>query len=134
MSVLDYFNLDLMPEEPVLGSKNKDEKQRRARRRTWLTIRMYLAAWLGVISQRLLTLYHEGQPFDWDHFDPIYLMIALIIATVIFPLVFPRAFVKMPKHTRWVGTQSWRMVQFCIAFQQGFFWQALLSLLTPGNP
>ena len=99
MSLLNYFNLGILPDDPDLGKKDKATKKKRKKRkrnRLWLTIAMYLGVWLGVLGQNLLELSQADVPIIGDAFGFVRVFTALIISTVIFPLVFPRAFAKMP--------------------------------------
>ena len=85
--------------------------------------------WLGILGQRILTLYDAGSPVNWGTIRPDFLLVAFAVAAAIFPTVFPKTIVRMPKEAQKVGTAGWFIVQLCISFQQGFFWQALLSLI-----
>ena len=132
--IKEYFSLGFQTDNPVFGKKETKEvleQKKMERKNFWLTIGMYVAVWLGVIGQKLMSIYQEGKPITWDGIGIGGLLLSLVIATVIFPQVFPRAFAKMPRVDRNVEGGNWRFVQFCIAFQQGFFWQSLITLLTP---
>jgi len=136
-SLLDHFDLGILPPaEPTLGGEEKDGAKRKARRRArarkrlWFTLLMYFGVFLVVLGEAVMSLFKSGKPFDWEIFGPGRFLLALVIATVIFPQVFPKVFGKMEEET--VGSKGdlgvdKRVVQFCIAFQNGFFWQALLK-------
>lgn len=130
MNIFKYFDLGLMPEEPELGSKSSKTQKKKNLNRLLTTLLMYLCVWLGIIGQKLLTMNQSGVPITWENLGWAEPLIALIIATAIFPLVFPKIFTKMPARAR-KAEGSWFFVQLCVAFQNGFFWQALLSLITP---
>lgn len=131
MNPLHYFDLELMPEEAVLGGKSKAEKQKRNIQRFLVTLLMYVFVWLGVLGQKVLALHQEGSPINWQSLGDGFLFVALVIATVIFPVVFPKVFVKMPAKAQKSGDGGWFFVQLCVAFQQGFFWQSILALIAP---
>ena len=130
MNIFKYFDLDLMPEEPELGSKSKKVKNKRKAKQISITLLMYLFVWLGIIGQKLMQLYQEGQPVSWGNLGQGFLLITFVVATAIFPTVFPKVFAKMPARAR-KAEGGWFIVQLCVAFQNGFFWQALLSLIVP---
>jgi len=130
MNIFNYFDLGLMPEEPELGSKSQKAQKKKNINRLLITLLMYVFVWLGIMGQKLLELQQAGLPFTWKslgHSEPL---VALVIATAIFPVVFPKIFAKMPARARH-AEGGWLFVQLCVAFQNGFFWQALLSLITP---
>lgn len=131
MNILKYFDLGLLPEEAVLGSKSQNQKNRRNFKRFLVTLLMYAFVWLGILGQKILALQQAGIPINWDSFGQGFPLIALIIATALFPTVFPKVFIKMPTKSKKDGAGGWFFVQLCVAFQQGFFWQALLSLIVP---
>ncbi len=131
MDLTRYFDLGLFPEEAALGAKTERNKKRREGRRLIMTLAMYASVWLGVIGQKALTLYQAGQPATWQNLGQGFTIIALVIATAIFPAVFPKTFAKMPPQAQKSGAWGWLFVQMCVSFQQGFFWQALLSLMIP---
>jgi hypothetical protein len=125
MDALRYFNLGLLPDEAALGGKAAH--QRRVRKRTLLTLLVYAGVWLGVLAQKLLVINQAGQQFTWANLNPVNLLVALVISTAIYPLVVPRVFSKLPSQGG--GEFGKVLLQFCTAFQQGFFWQALLGLI-----
>lgn len=129
MKLLHYFDLGLAPDEAVLGQRTKAQKRKRNLQQLFLTFTMYVFVWLGILGQRILTLYNAGIPVNRETIRPEFLLVAFAIATAIFPAVFPKTFAKMPKEAQKVGTVGWFIVQLCVSFQQGFFWQALLSLI-----
>jgi hypothetical protein len=131
MNIFKYFDLGLMPDEAVLGSKTESEKNKRNRNRFLVTLLMYVFVWLGILGQKVLSLYQAGLPVSWENLGQGFTLAALVIATAIFPSVFPKVFVKMPTKPKKSGAGGWFFVQLCVAFQQGFFWQALLSLIIP---
>ncbi|MBK6647466.1 MAG: hypothetical protein IPG44_17260 [Anaerolineales bacterium] len=78
----------------------------------------------------MMEVYRAGKSVSWESLGPGFLLIAIVIATVIFPVVFPKVFAKMPARAR-KAEGGWFIVQLCVAFQNGFFWQALLGLIIP---
>lgn len=130
MNIFNYFDLGLFPEEAELGSKKEMTKKRRKQKHFFITILFYLFLWLGILSQRYMELYQSETSLNWSNFGQEFPVIAFIVATAIFPLVFPKVFAKMPARAR-KAEGSWFFVQLCVAFQNGFFWQALLSLIAP---
>jgi hypothetical protein len=131
MNILQYFDLGLIPEEARLGSQSENEKKRRAQKRFGVTLLMYIFVWLGILGQKVLALQQAGMPINWENFGQGFPLVALIIATALFPAVFPKVFAKMSVKSQKAGAGGWFFVQLCVAFQQGFFWQSLLSLLSP---
>ncbi len=131
MKLLKYFDLGFLPEEAILGSKPQAEKNRRSFKRFLVTLLMYVFVWLGILGQKTLALQQAGTPINWENFGQGFPLIALIIATALFPAVFPKVFVKMPARSQKAEAGGWFFVQLCVAFQQGFLWQALLSLIIP---
>jgi hypothetical protein len=131
MNIYKYFDLDLMPDEAVLGPKTKSEKTKHNRNRFLVTLLMYVFVWLGILGQKVLSLYQEGLPISWENIGQGFTLVALVVATAIFPSVFPKVFVKISTKSKKSGAGGWFFVQLCVAFQQGFFWQALLGLLIP---
>lgn len=130
MLLLKYFDLGLLPPELTLGPSDKKARARRARQRLWLTLAMYLGVVLGVLAENLLSLVKTNVPLTWTTFNGLRVLTAAIIAIAIFPHVFPKVFGHMsaPESTAY-RSASRHVLQFCIAFQNGFFWQALLSQL-----
>jgi hypothetical protein len=131
MNILKYFDLGLMPEEAVLGTKPKSEKRKTDVKRFFITLLMYAFVWLGILGQKILALQQAGTAITWQNLGDGFALVALIVATALFPTVFPKVFVKMPAKSKKAGAGGWFFVQLCVAFQQGFFWQALLSLIVP---
>ena len=131
-----YFDLGILPlAEPTLGSARKKlaketRRKAQARKRLWLTVLMYLGVCLGVMAQVLMSTLGAGQPFNWATAGPGSILLSLIVATVVFPQVFPKVFGKMDERLASSGSDlgaGKRVIQFCVAFQNGFFWQALLA-------
>ena len=132
MWLLKYFDLGLLPSEPTLGpKKSQAEKNRRNFKRFLVTLLMYAFVWLGILGQKILALQQAGTPINWENLGQGFPLVALIIATVLFPTVFPKVFAKMPAKPKKAEAGGWFFVQLCVSFQQGFFWQALLSLIAP---
>jgi len=129
MSWLNYFDLGLAPPELTLGPADKKARAQRARRRFWLTLAMYVGVLLGVLGENLLVR-AAGEPLTLPLFDGWRVLTAVVVACVIFPQVFPRIFGRMPAgEAGGSHSANRRILQFCIAFQNGFFWQALLLQL-----
>lgn len=131
MKIFEYFDLGLFPDRAVLGTKTENQKQKREIKKFLVTLLMYVFVWLGILGQKILSLHQEGTPITWEAFNDGFIWVALVIATVIFPSVFPKVFVKMPVKQQNAEAGGWFWVKCCLAFQQGFFWQALLSLISP---
>lgn len=130
MKVFRYFDLGFYQEEAELGTKKPSTKKKRDLKRFLATILVYVFIWLGILGQRIMELQQTGSPISWINLGQGFPLVALIIATTIFPVVFPKTFVKMPARLQKDGV-GWFFVQLCVAFQNGFFWQSLLSLITP---
>lgn len=131
MNIWRYFDLGLLPQEAMLGKKTKTEEQKTAVKRFGVTLLMYVFVWLGILGQKILALQQAGAPLTWQNLGDGFVLTAFIIATALFPAVFPKVFLKMPARQTRAGAGGWFFVQLCVAFQQGFFWQALLSLMLP---
>lgn len=130
MSWLNYFDLAVLPPELTLGPADKKARARRARQRFWLTLAMYVGVLLGVLGENLLTRAAAGESLTLASFGGWHVLTAVIVACVIFPQVFPRIFGRMPVAEAGVSPSANRhILQFCVAFQNGFFWQALLLQL-----
>lgn len=127
MKILDYFDLGFVPEEAELGTKQKSTQKSRRNKRLLLTLLIYLFVWLGVLGQKFLASLQAGENSLGQGFP----VVALIIATALFPAVFPKTFNKRPSGMQKSDPNVWYFLQICVAFQNGFFWQALLGLLTP---
>jgi len=122
--LVKYFDLGLFPERPVLGSARK---KARARKRLWWTLLMYIGVVLGVLGEYVLSLFGAGGKFEVSLLDPFRMVFALIIATVIFPQVFPKIFGKMELQEADDLPVEKRLLQFFIAFQNGFFWPSFIK-------
>jgi hypothetical protein len=131
MKILNYFKLDLLPEEAVLRMESPLEQRRKQLEELYLTLVMYFGVWLGVVVQRLLDLWQKGTPVTLDSFGKAYIIFAVIVATAIFPAVFPKVFGHRPTKAIAAVTPGHLFLQFCMAFEQGFFWVGLIGLITP---
>lgn len=115
MKIRDYFDLGLFAEseEPTLGTKHQYKAQKaRARRKTIWTIALYLGVILGVVGQQFLDRHGSLDGFT--------LIASMILGTVVFPQVYKQARLN-------AGNPN--LMQIFIAFQNGFFWQNLMSIL-----
>ena len=131
MNIRNYFDLGLMPEEAVLGAKTKAEKRKKDLKRFFATLLMYVFVWLGILGQRVMALNQAGEAINWQNLGEGYWLVALVIATAVFPAVCPKVFVKMSPRAQKAGGGGWFFVQLFLAFQQGFFWEALFSVIVP---
>lgn len=130
-AILDYFDLGILPERPRLGEPEEDEKKRirkKARQRFWLTLAMYVGVFLGVLGENVVSLFNAGKTLDWSSFGVTRLLVALVITTVIFPQVFPRIFDEKARKRGKVPASE-RFLQFCVAFQNGFFWPPFIKAI-----
>jgi hypothetical protein len=118
----DYFSLSLfeedVPREPVLGKgssepQRKDDRKARKRKRVFWTLVLYFGVILGIIGQQFLT--------NMTDFSYLTLIGSIVLGTVVFPQVY--------KHAN-LNRRKPNLVQFFVAFQNGFFWQNLMSILT----
>ncbi|MGA9347230.1 MAG: hypothetical protein WBW48_00305 [Anaerolineae bacterium] len=123
--LLRYFGLGLLG-EPTFG---KGPRRRSSWSQVLLTIVMYLGVVLGVLAEYSLTLMKSASPTAPLEVNFLSLFKAWLVATFVFPLVFPKIFGPMDV-TKFLGkgerTPSIRVLQFFVAFQNGFFWQAVL--------
>jgi F0F1-type ATP synthase assembly protein I len=116
-SILGYFDLGLLEEdeakEPSLGRRKRDKSRKvREREKTIWTLVLYFGVFLGVLGQQFLTK-RAG-------FNPLTLVVSTILGTVVFPQVYRQAKLNARKPN---------LMQFFIAFQNGFFWQNIMSTL-----
>src|SRR5687768_13654665 len=118
MSIINYLDLGLFPEEAELGSRKPSAKNKRNMKQFLTTLLVYLSLWLGIMGQKMLEIQQAGFPADWGSFGQGFPLIALVIATAIFPVVFPKVFAKMPARAR-KAEGGWFLVQLCVAFQNG---------------
>lgn len=128
MRLLNYFDLGILPPEPVLGKKGKrsEEQRRRELKKLLWTLLMYGGVFLGILAENWLELYNTKSAWEWER-----VVVAVIIATLTFPQVFPKLFAKQEPDTEdGESPAQWRFVQFCVAFQNGFFWQALVGQIS----
>jgi|GEM_PF-1835903 len=131
MNLFSYFDLGFTQSVLKLGKKTRKEEQRESRRGMLITLLMYACVWLGVLGQKVMELWQAKQEISLENMGSGYLLVALVIATVIFPVVFPKVFAKAAQHPKQSEASAWFVAQLCVAFQQGFFWQSLLSLIAP---
>ncbi|MCX6031851.1 MAG: hypothetical protein NT169_21435 [Chloroflexi bacterium] len=124
--LLHYFTLGLLEREPTLGTGKKKPP-------VWpqvlLMLVMYLGVLLGVIAEYLLETLKAAGPTGPLGNVAFGLFKAWLIATLLFPLVFPRVFGPMDASMVLAGADAKvpsRVLQFFVAFQNGFFWQAVL--------
>ena len=149
MNWLNYFDLGLgededtlavpmaaVEAEPTLGTPRKDStpkrasRKKRASKRFWLTLAMYFGLLLGILCEHWLGLIKANQPLTWASFGFERVLVADVVATAIFPHVFPKVFGRGEGSLRANLPVNQHILQFCVAFQNGFFWESLLKLLT----
>ena len=114
MPILDYFSLESNSPEPTLGKKTSAKALRN-------TMTMYIGVFLGVLGKYIFSLYVPGQRLDATLLDPFWVLISLVIAAVIFPQIYKGAKLRI---------QTADPMQFFIAFQNGFFWQSILEIIS----
>ena|SRR3990172_1005872 len=126
MSVLDYFLLDIgeddqeVATEPTLGRKpSKDAERNRQRIRQ--TLGLYFAVALGVLAQISFGVFIRGSTTAQINLNVMMQIgLALVVGATIFPTVYRSAgFNRRKPH----------IVHYFIAFQNGFFWEAILQSL-----
>ena len=132
MGILRYFDLGFGNPVTLGGSREEQEKQRKAnaRRRVLLTLFMYFGVFLGVLGESIFRIVRTKSAVE-SAFDIGQLIVALILAVDFFPLVFPKLFghMKGPKYGHEDLPFQERFLQFCLAFQNGFFWQSLVHMV-----
>jgi len=131
MSLVDYFLLDVgkaenlaqMTTEPTLGStppKRSLKKVEKNRRNLRHTLFLYSTVAVGVLAQFIAGNILEIEKGTFGSLSFLKLFLAFVVAAIIFPAVYRGAsFDRCKEHP----------VQYFIAFQNGFFWQALLQVL-----
>ncbi len=125
MGILDYFILDYDEveedvHEPMLGRKSSREEAEKNRRRLRRTLALYFTVALGVLAQFIFGAYLENSDQALGTFSLIRIILALVVGAIVFPSIYRSAnFERQKPHP----------IQFFIAFQNGFFWQALLHAL-----
>lgn len=73
----------------------------------------FIGVLLGAIALTVFNRVSEGAAWDWKS-----LVIALIVSILTFPYAYEHAGLSLSKMT---------LAKWCIAFQYGFFWPALLE-------
>ena len=117
--LLGYFGLSLFeedePKEPALGKKKRDKEAQKAQERKKIiwTLVLYFGVILGVVGQQFLT--------NMAGFNRFTIIVSMILGTVVFPQMYKQANLNARKPN---------LMQFFVAFQNGFFWQNLMSVLT----
>lgn len=117
-TLLGYFDLSLLEEneseEPTLGKKksSKARKDQQRKKNVW-TLALYFGVILGVAGQQFLA--------NVAGFDYLTIVASIILGTVVFPQVYKQANLNPRKPN---------LMQFFVAFQNGFFWQNLMSVLS----
>jgi hypothetical protein len=121
-----YFGLGMLEKKVKLGP---DESPRISAGPILWVLLMYVGVLLGVVSEYVLEAARSSGPDKlsisiFDFFK------AWLVATLLFPLVCPTLFnvTGIPQGTGAVGDNAVvnRALRFFIAFQNGFFWQAVL--------
>lgn len=121
-----YFGLGLLEPEPTFGESGP---ARPSFGQVLLVIVMYLGVLLGVLGDYGLEWARTAQEGLATTLQPLDLMQGWLVATIVFPLVFPRIFGPMEDDATLMagwGRIGVHILQFFIAFQNGFFWQAVL--------
>jgi hypothetical protein len=122
-----YFGLGMLNRKVMLGPS---ESQRISIGPILLVLLMYLGVLLGVIAEYVLEATRSAA------FDPIQVNFSgffkgWLVATLIFPLVCPKIFnisgIGPGSNPVSDSTPLGRVLQFFVAFENGFFWQALLA-------
>ena len=121
MRVLDAIlrYTDLRTEEPILeGSGGKRGKTqvigRRKRGAWWWNLFTYLFVVIGVASKFIFDYWQQTRPITWMDFG-----ISFIIGGLSFPAVY--------KTTTLSPDKPDKVLQYFLAFQNGFFWQTLIG-------
>lgn len=126
MSPLDYFFLDSSetdetPKEPTLGRKSPKKDKENNRQKLMHTLFLYLAVALGVFGQFIFAAFIQDDKSANASLGAIQVLLALIVGGVVFPTVYRSAgFNRRRPHP----------IQYFLAFQNGFFWQALLQTIS----
>lgn len=121
-----YFGLGLFEGELMLGP---DEPQRTSFRTIALVLLMYLGVLFGVIAEYVLESLRSSNA-DTIRIGITGLFKGWLVATLLFPLVCPKIF-SMSGFGSGAGpiegnSPIGRALQFFVAFENGFFWQAVL--------
>jgi len=122
MSPLDYFLLGYEEAtdrvEPTLGKTADKKEADKSRKRLIHTVVLYLVVAVGVFAQFMFGAILKGEPQTLGNFNAIQLLLALVVGAIVFPTVYRSAgFNRRKPHP----------IHWFIAFQNGFFWQALLQ-------
>ncbi|MBI5649634.1 MAG: hypothetical protein HZC40_04185 [Chloroflexi bacterium] len=119
-----YFGFGLL-QEISLGTS----KRRPAWQNIVITVAMYIGIVCGVLADYFLTLFKTAGTAGAIQPDAFSILRAWLTATLIFPLVYPKIFGPLDTSQmldpRTSGF-SVRVLQFFVAFQNGFFWHAVL--------
>lgn len=104
---------DTMPEKLELEHPT-------ARPNKWLHLLIYGAIVLGVFASYMLEVLNKGA-FPPLNQTLIKLIVALIIGVVVFPSIYRKAD---------LNPVNPGFMQFAVAFQNGFFWEALMKTIS----
>lgn len=123
MSLFDYFLLDNseITDEPTLGGKPKNKVREKSRQKLVNTLLLYVAVVFGVVSQFLFAAFTQNGTQIYVGSWALKIVLALIVGGAIFPTIYRSA---------GFNRHSPRLIQYFIAFQNGFFWQALLQIIS----
>jgi hypothetical protein len=103
-AIRSYFSL----ERPVLGGSGVDRQ-----------VVLFTGVIAGSVGQWVFTGLQE------HNFPATRLALGLIASIVTFPAIFQKAGLNQVKVS---------LVKWCVAFQSGFFWPALLDQVAKGKP
>jgi hypothetical protein len=122
-SLKRYFSLGLLS-GPQLGVEAPQSR----RAQVLIILAMYAGVLLGVIAEYPLRFWQTNTPGTPLVFEPFSLLRSFLVATLAFPLVFPRIFALEGGHAVAANQPQLYVyiLQFFVAFQNGFFWKAVL--------
>lgn len=121
-----YFGLGILEKKVMLGP---GEPQHIRVGQILLVLLMYVGVLFGVIAEYVLEALRSS-PADRIPIDFFGLFRGWLVATLLFPLVCPKIFnlTGVPPGSSAISDNSTlgRLLQFFVAFENGFFWQAVL--------
>ena len=120
-----YFGLGMLERRVTLGP---DEPQRIPTGRLLWVLLMYVGVLLGVVAEYVLGAARSSGP-DKLSVSAFGFFKVWLVATLLFPLVCPKVFSLTGNPLGAAVNENAlesRALQFFVAFQNGFFWQAVL--------
>jgi hypothetical protein len=117
-AIFDYFDLRVDKSDSPRGADRRAVTRHPGKPKRgawWWNLVIYLAAVGGVAGKFVFDYWRRARPFAWD----LDLPISLIIGALVLPIVY--------KSTDMSPDKPEEILQYFLAFQNGFFWQTLIG-------